>query len=102
MLDLSTLFAGYTSNRCWEVSLAAGPVLSARVAADKEHAQRLNRFALGAQFGIPVQYRLTERLGLSLEPRFRMFGPDYAAPRYTIGGFTSKILNVQMGMKYTF
>lgn len=102
MLDLSTLFAGYTSNRCWEVSLAAGPVLSARVAADKGHAQRLNRFALGAQFGIPVQYRFTERLGILLEPRFRMFGPDYAAPRYTIGGFTSKILNVQMGMKYTF
>ena len=102
MLDLSTLFAGYTSNRRMGVSLAAGPVFSARVAADKEYARDLKNFAMGVQLGIPVQFRLTEHLGISLEPRARLFGPDYAMSRHTIGGFTSKIFNLQMGIKCTF
>lgn len=102
MFDLSTLFAGYTPGRRWDVALAAGPVFSARVAADKEYAKPLDKFAMGVQMAFPVQYRVTEHFGLSLEPRARVFGPDYATPRYTIGGFMSKIINIQVGVKYTF
>lgn len=102
MFDLSTLFAGYTPTRRWDVLIAAGPVFSARVASDKEYAKNLNKVAMGVQFGVPVQCRITKNFGISLEPRARVFGPNYATPSYTIGGFTSKIINVQMGMKYTF
>ena len=102
MLDLSTLFAGYTPTRRWNVSLATGPVFSTRVAANKDYAHNLKKAAIGMQLGIPVQFRVTKHFGISLEPRARVFGPDYATPRYTIGGFTSKIINVQLGMKYTF
>jgi hypothetical protein len=72
------------------------------MAADKEYARDLKDTAWGMQLGIPVEFHLTEHLGLSLEPRARLFGPDYAMSRRTIGGFTSKIFNLQMGMKYTF
>ena len=102
MFDLSTLLAGYTPDRRMTVSLATGPVFSARMAADKEYARDLKDTAWGMQLGIPVEFHLTEHLGLSLEPRARLFGPDYAMSRHTIGGFTSKIFNLQMGMKYTF
>ena len=102
MLDLSTLFAGYTPTRHWEVALAVGPLLGVRVAANEEYARKLNRVSVGAQVGVPVQYNLTKHFGISLEPRLRWFGPDYATPRYTIGGFTSKIINMEVGMKYTF
>jgi hypothetical protein len=72
------------------------------VAANKDYAHNLKKTAIGMQLGIPVQFRVTKHFGISLEPRARIFGPDYATPRYTIGGFTSKIINVQLGMKYTF
>ena len=102
MLDLSTLFAGYTPTRHWDVALAVGPLLGVRVAANEEYARRLNKVSVGAQLGVPVQYHFTKKFGISLEPCLRWFGPDYATPRYTIGGETSKIINIQVGMKYTF
>lgn len=102
MFDLSTLLAGYTPNRRIDVAFAAGPVFSARVAANEEYAQPLKKAAVGVQFGIPVQFHVGKHWGISLEPRARIFGPNYAMPSYTVGGFNSKIFNLQMGIKYTF
>ena len=101
MFDLSTLFAGYTADRRWDVSLAAGPVFSARVAADKEYARTLKKSTVGMQLGVPVQFHVNRHFGISLEPRARFFGTEYAAPHYVIRGLTS-VINLQMGMKYTF
>ena len=102
MLDLSTLFAGYTPDRRLDVALAAGPVFSACITADKGYGEQLKKTAVGVQLGIPVQFHLTKKLGVSLEPSARIFGAGYAAPSYIVGGNTSKIINLQMGMKYTF
>ena len=79
MFDLSTLFAGYTSDRRLEVALAAGPVFGK------------NR-AVGLQLGIPVQFRLNEKWGVSFEPRANKF----------VKGSSSQSINLQLGMKYTF
>ena len=99
MFDLSTLFAGYTSDRRLDVSLAAGPVFSTRTSAGNEYVKQLVGLAVGAQVGFPVQYHVTENLGISLEPRAQAFlNGNYAG----INGGRSLIANLQMGMKYTF
>ena len=98
MFDLSTLFAGYTPDRRLDVSLAAGPVFSSR-ASGAADVKQLAKSSVGVQVGIPVQYRLTENLGISLEPRAQAFwNRDYAA----LGGGRSAIMNILVGMKYTF
>ena len=90
MFDLSTLFAGYTPDRRWDVSLAAGPVFSTRMS-------NYDQF-LGAQVGVPVQYRLNSNLGVSLEPRVRVY--PLQNPISSNGGM-SEVVDLQVGMKYT-
>lgn len=102
MFDLSTLLAGYTPYRRWDVALAAGPVFSARVTAPKEDVKSLKKVAMGLQVGIPVQCHINDHWGISLEPRARFMGLDYAAPEHITRGTMSKFLNLQMGLKYTF
>ena len=81
MFDISTLFAGYTSDRRLDVALAAGPVVGKQVK--------------GGQLGVPVQFHLNENWGISLEPRARMFlSNSLGLPRMD--------MNLQMGVKYTF
>ena len=97
MFDLSTLFAGYTPERRLGVALAAGPVFSTRASESKEVAQ-LAESSVGAQVGIPVQYRLNENLGITLEPRAQaFFNRDYAL----VNGGRSAIVNLLMGVNYT-
>ena len=85
MFDLSTLLAGYTSDRRLDVSLAAGPVFS-------KLAKNSKKTAAGVQLAIPVQYHINENWGVSLEPQAQMFKWNSA----------SKNVNLQMGVKYTF
>ena len=81
MFDLSTLFAGYTSDRRLDVALAAGPVVGKQVK--------------GGQLGVPVQFHLNENWGISLEPRARvLLSNSLGLPRMD--------MNLQMGVKYTF
>ena len=91
MFDLSTLFAGYTPDRRWDVMLAAGPLFNMN---------GLERH-VGAQVGIPVQYRFNENWGISLEPRaralyrYRLLDAGLGTPsRY-------EIFDLLLGMKYT-
>ena len=99
MFDLSTLFAGYSSDRRLDVSLAAGPVLSSKTASNNEYVKQLAKSDVGAQVGFPVQYHVTKNFGISLEPRAQAFlNSNYAG----INGGRNLIMNVQMGMKYTF
>ena len=85
MFDLSTLFAGYTADRRLDVALAAGPVFS-------KFAEGFKNTAKGMQLGIPVQFRLNENWGISLEPRACVF----------VQNSSSKSVDLQMGVKYTF
>ena len=99
MFDLSTLFAGYTPDRRLDVSLAAGPVLSARTSDGNDHVKQLAESSVGAQVGLPVQYHVTKNLGVSLEHRLQVFSHrNYAG----INGGRNWINNIQMGVKYTF
>ena len=103
MFDLSTLLAGYTSSRRLDVALAMGPVFSTRISdTNTLMAAQLKKSALGAQVSIPVQMKLTENLGISLEPRARFFGKNYAAQGVVIAGELTKMLDAQLGIKYTF
>ena len=98
MFDLSTLFAGYTPDRRLDVSLAAGPVFSTRTSDGNDHVKQLAESSVGAQVGFPVQYRITDNLGISLEPRAQaFFNGDYAG----INAGRNLITNVQAGVKYT-
>ena len=90
MFDLSTLFAGYTPDRRWDVSLAAGPVFSTRMSNSDQF--------LGAQVGVPVQYRFNRNLGVSLEPRVRVY--PLQNPISSNGGM-SEVVDLQVGMEYT-
>ena len=85
MFDLSTLFAGYTSDRRLDVSLAAGPVFS-------KLSENFKNTAKGIQMAIPVQFRINENWGVSLEPQAQVFKWNSA----------SKNVNLQLGAKYTF
>lgn len=102
MFDLSTLFSGYTPSRRWDVALAAGPMFSARLTTHEEHVKKLKKVALGMQLGIPVQFHINSHWGISLEPRARFMGLDYAAPDHVTRGDMSKFFNLQIGVKYTF
>ena len=98
MFDLSTLFAGYTPDRCLDVALAAGPVFSTRTSEGNVVVDHLAKSSIGMQVGIPVQYRFNENFGVSLEPRAQaFFNRDYAA----LNGGRSAIMNLQAGVKYT-
>jgi hypothetical protein len=81
-----------------DISLAAGPVLSARTSSGNDYVDQLTESTVGAQVGFPVQYRLTDNFGLSLEPRAQAFlNRNYAG----INGGRNLIANIQVGMKYT-
>ncbi len=108
MFDLSTLLAGYTPERRWDVLLAAGPVLSTRVSSNEELSGKFDRTTIGVQVGVPVQYHLNQNWGLSLEPRAQLFRigflnrlENYAAPYATVDGSLNSIANLQLGLKYT-
>ena len=92
MFDLSTLFAGYTPGRRWDVSLAAGPVFSTRMSNSDQF-----QF-LGAQVGVPVQYRFNRNLGVSLEPRVRVYPLQNSI---SSNGGMSEVVDLQVGMEYT-
>ena len=99
MFDLSTLFAGYTPERRLDVSLAVGPVFGMKAAFGNEYVKHNVNSSMGMQAGIPVLFHLTEKFGLSLEPRAQaFFNPSYAG----VNNGRSAIINLQMGMKYTF
>ena len=99
MFDLSTLFTGYTANRRLDLSLAAGPVFSTNITTNKAYASSLKKFTVGMQVGAPVQLNINRNWGISLEPRAHIFFNDNYAG---INGGRNLIMNVQMGMKYTF
>ena len=122
VFDLGTLLQGYNKNNRWDVALAIGLVSSHRISykaiisADEKLWEfrgdnpvatvpvvkhNAAKHAWGLQLGIPVSYRIAPHLHLQFEPRARWFGPNYIAPEYITGG-SSKIINLQLGMKYTF
>lgn len=123
LFDLGTLLQGYNKDSKWDIALAIGLVSSHRVSykaiisADEDlwefrgenpvasipevDHSRVSKHAFGAQLGIPVSYRIAPRLELQFEPRARLFGSNYVVPGYITGGL-SKIINLQLGMKYTF
>ena len=95
MFDLSTLFAGYTPDRRLNVTLAAGPLFSIKAS----KVNHIAKMSVGTQVGIPVQYRLNENWGISLEPRAKaFFNRDYAA----LNGGRSAIMNLLVGATYSF
>lgn len=91
MFDLSTLFAGYTPDRRWDVALAAGPVFSSAGS---------DQF-LGVQAGVPVQYHINSNLGVSLEPRARVYPPVGNRNQNPITDGTSEVVDLLVGVKYT-
>ncbi len=103
LFDLSTLLAGYTKERQIDVALAMGPVLSSRLSEGYELMNKLSSTSLGAQFSVPVQWHINNNWGISLEPRARMFSKNYANLSYKANvGKTTKLIDVQLGLKYTF
>jgi hypothetical protein len=115
VFDLGTLLQGYNKANRWDVALAIGVVSSHRVnykaiisnkekttatAPEVQH-HRATKHSWGIQFGIPVSLRITPRLDLQFEPRARLLGPNYVAPNYISGSYISRIINLQLGIKYT-
>lgn len=122
VFDLGTLLQGYNKNNRWDVALAVGLVSSHRISykaiisaneklwefrGDNPVAtvpvvkHSATKHAWGFQLGIPVSYRIAPHLQLQFEPRARWFGSNYIAPENITGG-SSRIINIQMGVKYTF
>lgn len=124
IFDLGTLLQGYNKANRWDVALAIGIVSSHRIShkaiISKEEVlwefrgdsptattpevqhHRATKHSWGIQFGIPVSYRIAPRLDLQFEPRARLLGPNYVAPNYITGSYISRIINLQLGMRYTF
>ena len=123
IFDLGTLLQGYDKGNKWDIALAVGVISSKRIShkaiisanellwefrgdnpvatvPEIDHSH-VAKHAWGIQFGIPVSYQIAPRLNLLFEPRARWFGPNYVAPSNSTGG-GSKIINFQLGMKYTF
>ena len=90
LFDLSTMFAGYSPDRRWNIALAAGPVFSSLVVGEEHFTRHLNKFSVGAQMSIPVHYHINNHWGISLEPRARILNT------------ATKIISAQVGVQYTF
>ena len=79
MFDVSTLFAGYTSDRRLDVALAYGPMIGKQM--------------VGCQIGLPIQFHMNKNWGISFEPRATLtnYYSDFR-------GSTS----ILIGVKYNF
>ena len=118
LFNIGTLLQGYDKERRWNLAFALGPVFSIRVGesfkiADGEsvldatqaeppiidNSESL-RVALGMQLGIPVGYRIGEHWEVLFEPRARFFDREYVNGR--LAGGLAKLLNAQIGIRYTF
>ena len=95
VFDFTTLLRGYTSDRKWNVGIAAGPVLGYELTTTAKN--------FGAQLSVPVTYKLNDRFGILFEPRGRAFVGDYLLHRTMDwnGNIAPLHVSAQLGMKYT-